>query len=33
MELMIPRGRLDRAVDHEKEHVLGPADAEIILVE
>jgi len=33
MELMIPTGRLDRPVDHEKDHVLGPADAEITLVE
>ena len=32
MELMIPRGRLDRAVDHEKDHVFGPT-SEIILVE
>ena len=28
MELMIPPSRLDRPVDHETEHVLGPADAE-----
>ena len=33
MELMIPPGRLDRPVDHETDHVLGPADAEITLVE
>ena len=33
MELMIPPGRLDRPVDHETDHVLGPADAEIGLVE
>ena len=37
MELMIPPGRLDRPVDHEADHeadhVLGPADAEITLVE
>ena len=33
MELMIPSGRLDRPVDHETDHVLGPADAEITLVE
>ncbi|MEK9279122.1 Na+/H+ antiporter NhaA [Bradyrhizobium sp. ISRA442] len=33
MKLMIPPGRLDRAVDHKTEHVLGPADAEISLVE
>ena len=33
MELMIPPGRLDRPVDHEKDHVLGPTDAEITLVE
>ena len=30
---MIPPGRLDPPVDHEKDHVLGPADAEITLVE
>lgn len=30
---MIPPGRLDRPVDHETDHVLGPADAEITLVE
>ena len=28
MELMIAPGRLDRPVDHETDHVLGPADAE-----
>ena len=33
LELMIPPGRLDRPVDHETDHVLGPADAEITLVE
>lgn len=33
MELMIPPGRLDRPVDQETDHVLGPADAEITLVE
>ena len=33
MELMIPPGRLDRPVDHETDHVLGAADAEITLVE
>jgi Na+:H+ antiporter, NhaA family len=33
MELMIPLGRLDRPVDHEADHALGPADAEITLVE
>jgi Na+:H+ antiporter, NhaA family len=33
MELMIPPGRLDRPVDHETDHVLGPSDAEITLVE
>ena len=33
MEQMIPPGRLDRPVDHATEHVLGPADAEITLVE
>jgi NhaA family Na+:H+ antiporter len=33
MELMIPFGRLDRPIDHETDHVLGPADAEITLVE
>lgn len=33
MEFTIPSGRLDRPVDHEKDHVLGPADAEITLVE
>jgi len=33
MELMIPPGRLDRPVDHETDHVLGLADAEITLVE
>ena len=33
MELMIAPGRLDRPVDHEKDHVLGPTDAEITLVE
>lgn len=33
MQLMIPPGRLDRPVDHETEHVLGPSDAEITLVE
>jgi len=33
MELMIPPGRLDRPVDHETDHALGPADAEITLVE
>ena len=33
MELMIRPGRLDRPVDHETDHVLGPADAEITLVE
>ena len=33
MELMIPPGRLDRPVDHETDHVLGPANAEITLVE
>ena len=33
MQLMIPPGRLDRPVDHERDHVLGPADAEITLVE
>jgi len=30
---MIPPGRLDRPVDHETDHVLGPANAEITLVE
>ena len=30
---MIPPGRLDRPVDHETDHVLGAADAEIMLVE
>jgi hypothetical protein len=33
MELMIPPGRLDRPLDHEADYVLGPADAEITLVE
>src|SRR5262249_52335542 len=33
MELMTPPRRLDRPVDHETDHVLGPADAEITLVE
>src|SRR4051812_9328398 len=33
MQLMIPPGRLDRPVDHERDHVLGPTDAEITLVE
>jgi NhaA family Na+:H+ antiporter len=33
MELMIPPGRLDRPLDHEAAYVLGPADAEITLVE
>ncbi|GGC76481.1 Na+/H+ antiporter NhaA [Chelatococcus reniformis] len=33
MELMIPNGRLDRPVDHETEHVLGSANAEVTLVE
>src|SRR6478752_4598961 len=33
MQLMIPPGRLDRPVDHETDHVLGPTDAEITLVE
>ena len=33
MELMIPPGRLDRPVDHQTDHVLGPTDAEITLVE
>lgn len=33
MEPMITPGRLDRPVDHEKDHVLGPIDAEITLVE
>ena len=33
MEFIIPPGRLDRMVDDEKDHVLGPADAEITLVE
>ena len=33
MHLMIPPGRLDRPVDHERDHVLGPTDAEITLVE
>ncbi len=33
MQLMNPPGRLDRPVDHKTEHVLGPADAEITLVE
>jgi NhaA family Na+:H+ antiporter len=33
MELMIPPGRLDRPVDHEADHVLGPTDAETTLVE
>jgi NhaA family Na+:H+ antiporter len=33
MELMIPPGRLDRPVDHETDYVLGPANAEITLVE
>jgi len=33
MELMIAPGRLDRPVDHETDHLLGPADAEITLVE
>src|SRR6266576_1863466 len=33
MQLMIPPGRLDRPVDHERDRVLGPADAEITLVE
>ena len=33
MQLMIPPGRLDGPVDHETDHVLGPADAEITLVE
>ncbi len=33
MELIIPPGRLDRPVDHETDHVLGPTDAEITLVE
>src|ERR1700755_97837 len=33
MELMIPPGRLDRPVNHKTDHVLGPADAEITLVE
>jgi Na+:H+ antiporter, NhaA family len=30
---MIPPGRLDRPVDHETDHVLGAANAEIMLVE
>ena len=30
---MIPPGWLDRPADHSTEHVLGPADAEITLVE
>lgn len=30
---MIPPGRLDRPVDHETDHVLGAANAEITLVE
>src|SRR5215510_10971428 len=33
MERMIPPGRLDRPVDRETDHVLGPADAEVTLVE
>ncbi|WP_409334734.1 thioredoxin domain-containing protein [Bradyrhizobium neotropicale] len=33
MELIIPPSRLDRPVDHETDHVLGRADAEITLVE
>src|SRR4051812_32471657 len=33
MQLMMPPGRLDRPVDHEMDHVLGPRDAEITLVE
>ncbi|KWV60387.1 hypothetical protein AS156_28725 [Bradyrhizobium macuxiense] len=33
MELMIPPSRLDRPVNHETDHELGPADAEITLVE
>src|SRR5262245_22744911 len=33
MQLIIPPGRLDRPVDHETDHVLGPADTEITLVE
>jgi hypothetical protein len=33
MELMIPPGRIDRPVDYETDHALGPADAEITLVE
>ncbi|MGO7761370.1 Na+/H+ antiporter NhaA [Rhizobium ruizarguesonis] len=33
MELITPPGRLNRPVDHETDHVLGPSDAEITLVE
>src|ERR1700741_2717415 len=33
MELLTQSARLDRPVDHETAHVLGPADAEISLVE
>ncbi|QOG19193.1 Na+/H+ antiporter NhaA [Bradyrhizobium sp. SEMIA] len=33
MKLIFPSGRLDRPVDHDTEHVLGPPDAEISLVE
>src|SRR6478752_8397240 len=33
MQLMISPGRLDRPVDHERDHTLGPANAEITLVE
>jgi NhaA family Na+:H+ antiporter len=33
MELITAPGRLNRPVDHETDHVLGPSDAEITLVE
>jgi NhaA family Na+:H+ antiporter len=33
MELMTPSGWLDRPVDPERDHVLGPSDAQITLVE
>lgn len=33
MEQMTPAGSTDRPADHATEHVLGPADAEITLIE
>lgn len=33
MELMAPSGWRDRPVDSERDHVLGPSDTEITLVE